>query len=268
MTTTNHIKGQLIDFVDSYRKYFWRTLGSVLTFTVLCLVAIAFLLKFSKFDPISGKKQISLLSYFFSKYSVKDIYSLVDLGKTVFIFFVSFFSLGLIRLITKETNVTTEFSFSSFIKQIRGRDVLILFGTLILSSAIDFGLFWLNSRCETFVKNYELQRWLLSLVYLLRIYFPLILFSISIYKLTYSRPLKLNIKKIILLFISLWLFNEFAYEVSLFVRGNIFSLILAPFDESKKFLYESFLGISLVAFYFVGYFSAMTTSLNQLINNE
>src|SRR6185436_13280926 len=102
MTFSNYLKGQLTDFVDCYRKYFWRTLGTVLTYTVVCFVAMALLLKFSDFDTTSGKKQVSLLSYFFTRYSNKGIYSLVDLAKTVFIFFVAFFSLGLTRLTKNE----------------------------------------------------------------------------------------------------------------------------------------------------------------------
>ncbi|MFI5140716.1 MAG: hypothetical protein ACHQII_00040, partial [Bacteroidia bacterium] len=91
------MKQQFAHFVDSYKKYFWHTVATVLVFTVLCFVTIAVLFEFSDFDESTSKKQVSLLSYFFHRYSAKNIYSLVDLSKTVFIFFVSLFSIGLYR---------------------------------------------------------------------------------------------------------------------------------------------------------------------------
>lgn len=263
MIFTDYLKGQLIDFVDCYRKYFWRTLGTALTYTVFCFVVVSALLKFSDFGVNSGR-QVSLLSYFFTKYSVGETYSLVDCAKTVFLFFVSLFSVGLFRLSLNETAEQKELSFSSFVKKLHGFDILFLSGTLLLCSAIDFGLFRLETSAETATSNYELRRWIDSSLFLLRIYIPLLVFSFAIYKSTFDRWMKISFRKIIFLFVSLWLFNEFAYEISLFVRGHIFSLLLAPFDEDKKFFYESFLGIPLIAFYFVGYHSAMTLVPKQL----
>ncbi|MFI5142144.1 MAG: hypothetical protein ACHQII_07290, partial [Bacteroidia bacterium] len=70
------------------------------------------------------------------------------------------------------------------------------------------------------------------------------------------------------LFLSLWFFNEFAYEVSLFVRPTIFNLILIPFSEERKYLYESLLGTTLIAFYFLGYYSALTSLIWQTYESE
>jgi hypothetical protein len=262
MSFSDYLKAQLTDFVDCYKNYFWRTLGIVLTYTAICFVAMAFLLKFSNFDA-AARRQWSLLSYFFSRYSSNDTYSLIDCAKSVFIFFVSLFSIGLLRLTANESKERSELSFGSFIKKLQGDSVISLLSILILCSALDYGMFRLDSISST-ITNYELQKWIRSLLLQLRIYIPLILFSLTLYKLTSVIPLKINLRKIVFLLVSLWLFNEFAYEISFFVRGHIFSLMLVPFDEGNTFFYESFLGIALAAFYFVGYYSAMTTPFKLL----
>lgn len=264
MTFTNYLKWQLTGFVESYKKYFWRTFATALVFTVLCFVIMALLLMFSDFDARTDRVQISLLSYFFNRYSANNTFSFVDLDKSVFLFFVSLFSIGLMRLTVDEDKKQQELSFSSFIKRLRGGDFISLLEILILCSVIDFGLFQLSSITETAIKNFEFERWLHAFLFLLRIYIPLILFSLILHRLTSNKKLKMTFKKFIFLFVSLWLFNEFANEISSFVRIDIFSLLLAPFDMGKEYLYESFLGIFLIAFYFVGYYSAMTTSLYQL----
>jgi hypothetical protein len=263
MTFSNYLKGQFIDFVDCYKKYFWNTLGATLTFTILCLLVMTLLLKFSNFDVIAVKRQYSLLSYFFSRYSNKETYSFVDLGKTFFIFFVALFSLGLTRITAINNYEKQEYSFSLFIKQIVLKDIISLLGILLLCSVIDFGLFRLDSLSESKLENHEFQRWFHSILFQLRIYLPLILFSIVLYKLTTEKILKLNFKKVIFLYVSLWFFNEFAYEISLFARSHIFGLLLTPFAEERKYLYESFFGLPLIAFYFLGYRSAMSFSLIQ-----
>src|SRR5689334_12539101 len=98
MTFSNYLKEQLSDIVDNYRRNFWLTIGTSLTYSVLCFVVTAVLLKFSVFDATGNRyRQISLLSYMFSRFSNNLTYSLVDLSKSVFLFFVSLFSLGLLR---------------------------------------------------------------------------------------------------------------------------------------------------------------------------
>src|ERR1017187_1274125 len=136
---TDYLKQLLADIVNSYKKYFWKTSGTALTYTVLCFVSIGILLKFSDFDTQNAKRQVSILSYFFSRFSIKDTYSLVDLSHTVFVFFVSLFSIGLTKMSGEEN--ASELSFGMFIKTISARDVAYLFGILTVSSAVDFGLF-------------------------------------------------------------------------------------------------------------------------------
>lgn len=263
MTFSNFLKQQLFDFVESYKKYFWRTLLTTLIFSIFCFVAIAFLAKYSEFDSSNESKQVSLLSYFFVRYSLNDTYSIVDLAKTIFIFFVSLFSIGLLRLKINENPEKKELSFFSFIKKLQIQDIIYLIFALILCSAIDYGLYYLRNYSETSILHNQFRWWLQSILFLFRIYLPLIIFAITIFKLTSKKSLNLNFKKIIYLFVSLWIFNEFAYEISIFFRGNIFSLILIPSGEEKKYIFESLLGLILIAFYFVGYFSALTNTFNQ-----
>jgi hypothetical protein len=262
MTFSNYLKGQLTDIVDNYRKYFWRTLGTVLTYSVLCFVVTAILLKFSVFDATGNRyRQISLLSYMFSRFSNNLTYSLVDLSKSVFIFFVSLLSIGLLR--QENANKDEELSFGQFIKKLKLTDILTLLGILILCLPIDFGLFRLETMSNE-IKNFGIQKFCYSFLFLLRIYIPLLLFSFTTHKLTSHNKLNLNLKKIMFLFVILWLFNEFAYEFFIFIRGHLFSLMLASFDESKIFSYESLFAIPLMGFYFIGYHSAMSASLKRL----
>lgn len=268
MQFTTYLKNQLTDFVDTYEEYFIKTIWPAFIFTVFCFFAMLLLLKYSAFDTTSSKKQISLLSYFWVRYSSKNIFSIIDEAKSVFLFFVSLFSIGLIRLKAKQMNEAMNLSFIAFIKSLRLYDLLFLSIVLLLCSAIDLALFRSVSALLKTSQNLALMKWISSLFFLLRIYLPLLLFSIAIHKLTSNKRLRLNLKKAIFLFVSLWLFNEFAYEASLFVRSHIFTLLLSPFSKDSIYVIESLLAIALVTFYFLGYSSAMTHSLKQLTEEE
>jgi len=266
MTFSSFLKDQFDNFIDCYTKYFWKTLGTVLVLTIIYLIATAILVKFSAFDSSTSKQQYSLLSYFFFRYSAKYTYCLVDLSKPFFIFIVSVFSIGLYQLDNNDNK--SEIQIRSILKKLRVKDVLILFCILILCSVFDYCVFRIDSFCENAIKYYGFQHWFHSFLFMLRIYLPLLLFSIIIFKLETLKSNILNLKKLFFLFVSLWLFNEFAYEISSFIRLNIFGFILIPFDFEKKYLSESFLGIILIAFYFVGYYSAITTLLRDLESNK
>ncbi len=266
MTFTNYLKTQLTDFVDTYKKYYLKTNGTTIVFTLITFVFIALLFHFSIFDKTSTKKNISLLSYFFVRYSVGDTYSIVDLSKTIFIFFVSLFSISLTR---QERNKlqTNNFNFSDFLKNIKGNDFLYLFVVLAISVIADYLLFKLD---DLSAKNYgglPSDRWIHGVLFLLRVYIPLILFSFINYKILTGKKQSFNLQKLIWLFVALWLFNEFAYEFSLFVRGHIFGLILLPFSVDSQYFIESILGVALISFYFLGYHSAITNSM-LLLNND
>jgi hypothetical protein len=261
MTLTNYLKGQLSDFVDSYKNFFQRTFGATLTFTVVCFVGVALLVRFSEFDKLHSPKQISILSYFFHRYSKADTYSIVDLAKTLFLFFVAVFSIGLSQQTDNDIE-KKEFSFSKLLEKIKLKDIIFLLGILVITSAIDFSLAKFNSYSTSHYGNIALDKYLHDVLFNLRIYIPLILFALTIRTLTVKQKIKMTFKRIFFLYISLWLFNEFAYEVSIWVKNHLFALILLPVDNPDRiYLYESFLSIPLIAFYFLGYSSAMTTSL-------
>lgn len=261
MTLTNYLKEQLTDFVDSYKKYFKKTFGVAITFTLICFVISALLFKFSDFDNSVTTKQISLLSYFFHRYSKGDTYSIIDLTKTVFIFFISLFSLGMLRLSNNDIE-TKELSFKHFFRSIKSKDVFLLLIIFVVSSIIDFLLFKIDSFSALNTKSKNADFYIHDTCFHLRIYLPLIFFALTVRLLTTVIKTKLTFKRIVFLYISLWLYNEFANEISLWVRAHVFGLILMPFDNPETYyLIESIIGIPLIAFYFLGYFSAMTTSL-------
>jgi hypothetical protein len=261
MKLTVYLKKQLNDFVEVYEKYLVRTSGITLALTLICFVIIALLLRFSEFSPSATSKQFSLLSYFFYRYSLGDIYSIVDLSKTVLIFFVSIFSLGLTR-INMGDKESTELKIGDFFRQIFPRDLLYLSGVLVLCSIIDYGLFKLDMLIWSNI-NLGLD-YFHGLLFLCRVYIPLVLFGLIIYMLGNNRKPYIDLKKIFFFVISLWLFNEFAYEFSIIVRNQLLGFVLLPINSEKHFFIESFMGIFLIAFYFVGYHSAMSTSLKFL----
>jgi hypothetical protein len=266
MTFANYLKAQLTDFVDTYKKYYVKTNGTTVVFTLVTFVFIALLFHSSIFDKTSTKKNISLLSYFFARYSIGDTYSIVDLSKTVFIFFVSVFSISLIR---QERNKleTNNLNFSDFLKNIKGNDFLYLFVVLAISIIADYLLFKLDDLSAKNFGGLPSDRWIHGLLFLLRVYIPLMLFSFINYKILAGKKKNFNLQKFIWLFAALWLFNEFAYGFSLLVRGHIFELILLPFPADSRYFVESILGVALISFYFLGYHSAMTNSM-LLLNND
>ena len=228
-----------------------------MTLSVLLFVIMSLLLSFSNLDPSMAKKQISLLSYIYNKYSYKETYSIIDFSKSILIFFISIYSICLLRLRSIEIN--DELRFKNITKHIKFDDIFVLLGILILCFIFDYLLFQLDSFCNENIKNYSINSWMHNVnLYILRVYLPLALFSISIYKRTINKGVKITFKLILLLLISLWLINEFMYEYFSFVRIYLFKLILAPFEDENKFIYESILGVFLVATAFLGYFSGMT----------
>lgn len=261
MTFTEYLTRQLTDFIEVYKKYFKKTYSTCLVLAVVCLIVIAILLRFSSFDPRIAKKQVgSLLNYFSARYSAGDTYSLVDLSKTVFIFFTALFSIALTRFeLDEEKGKET----TTIIKKIGFEDILFCTLTLLVCSAIDYGLAMLHNSFETTLQ--PLGYWVLMIIFLLRIYTPLILFSLLIYRQRIARPIaKIGLKKILFLFVSLWLFNEFAYEFGTFIRTVIINLVVIPFGDNNTFIQESILTIPLFAFWFLGYHSAMNSSLKLL----
>jgi hypothetical protein len=257
MGFTDFLKSQLIDFVETYKKYFTRTFGIAITYASVCFLIVALLLRFSDFDKTVTGKQISLLSYLFHRYSKASTYSIIDLTKTVFILFVCFFSIGLTRISKVETKAGS-LLFKDFLGAVKIKDIFWLLIVFIVTVIIDLTLVRVSDFSFLNVKNTNAVIYIQEICFHLRIYIPLILFALTIWNLLGIGKTKLTPKAILFLYVALWLYNEFAYELSTWIRGHVFGLILMPIGDQKKYyLIESLIGIPLIAFFFLGYHSAM-----------
>jgi hypothetical protein len=136
------------------------------------------------------------------------------------------------------------------------KSILYLLGTLIVCALLDCALFRLNYQLQTlFNTNPHALIWVNEVVLLLRNYLPLILFALVI-QLCLG---KFTTKHIGFLLISLWLFNELAYEFIMLIRPVLFSLLMITLKPMTwRYVMESVLGIPLIAFLFLGYYCAMT----------
>jgi hypothetical protein len=185
------------------------------------------------------------------------VYRIIDLTKDVFIFFVTLFSIGFARLGKEE--MQAELTFSQFIRKINAKDITVLAAMLILSAIIDYTLFKMDGYSAQHTRNRSVDKYIHGTIFQLRIYIPLILFALGVYVLRTENKIKLKARNIFFLYISLWLFNEFAYELFMWCRYHVFALVLMPFDKSDSYyLLESVPGIVLIAFFFLGYHSALT----------
>jgi hypothetical protein len=258
---TDYLKEQLIDFVDVYKKYYLRTLGTTLAFSILCFVGAALLLKFGNLGTSSSTNQSSLVSYFYFKRSTPGSYAFVDLTKALFIFFIAMFSLGISKLVQEKLQ-DKEFSFSELFKKIKLADIIILITVLGCCAILDYLLYNCDNYFTQGTPNISFTTYVKNLISQLRIYTPLILFALTIHSLTKEKKSKFTFKRILFLYISLWLFNEFSYEFLLWTRVHIWGLILPAIKSPERYyVFETILGIPLIAFYFLGFHSAMTTSL-------
>ena len=263
MTFSSSLAEVLSELVKNYGKYFKRTIGSTMVFTIFCFVGILFLVQYAQFDIAgNGKQPFSVVAYLFYRFSSFDTYCIADLSKTLFVFFVALFSIGFIRL-TSENLAETELSFMHFFRKLTLKDGFVLILILIVSALLDIVLSKLDGILVVNIQNSLFVKYLSHLIFHIRLYLPLILFGLSTYSLTTLSSVRVSFKRIIFLYISVWIFNEFAYETLLWMQYHVFDLILMPLAEKpdRWFVFESFLSIPLVSFYFIGFSSAMTLSL-------
>ena len=137
------------------------------------------------------------------------------------------------------------------------KDIIYLFFILIACFFSDVELFRLDGQLFKVIDNHNFYRWAGAIIFQLRIYVPLVLFSLII-QIRVTKA-EFNARKIAFLLISLWLCNEVSYEFVLAVRSWVFGLVLSPVANPDVFYYaESVLGIALIASLFAGYFCAMT----------
>src|SRR5258708_6344121 len=130
-----HLKKLLTGFVEVYQKYFLKTFRTAFLWTILCFLIAALIAAFSDLDLILGRKPISILSYFFSRFSYRDVYAFGDDVKSIFLFFVSVFSVNLIR------NSVVDDRPKALSKKITLKDALSLLATLVTCILLDCALF-------------------------------------------------------------------------------------------------------------------------------
>ncbi|HSY77554.1 MAG TPA: hypothetical protein VK890_11890, partial [Bacteroidia bacterium] len=94
------------------------------------------------------------------------------------------------------------------------------------------------------------------------------IFSFALYKRSAGHSSEFGWKNLLFLLASLWLFNEFGYELILLARIHVFKLMLIPTEGNSTFIVESLLVIPVMALLFLGYHSAMYTSLTLLNESE
>jgi hypothetical protein len=255
MTFADQLKEQLINFVESYRKYFLKTFFVALIFTVLCFVASAALIRI---DVSPTRINITnLVGLLFYRYSFKS-YQIIDLASIVSFFFIAMFSLLLSKISDDEMSVTKEFSFDKFMSRISGEDIIALLGTAIIASLIDYLLF----KCAWFISLHAdeiLTSYFNYVFFHLRQYIPLMLYAVTIRWLTNNKEIALNFKDFLFLFLVLWIFNAIAFEFYIWIRDSILNLLLLHFAKSELLiLYQSLFSLPIMGAYFVGYYSALT----------
>ena len=250
MTFYQFLKALLMNFVDVYKLYFLKTIRIAFLFTILCFVVAIALNSFADYDAGYKLKPVSILSFFFIRYSYNETYSLVDLVKTCFIFFVSIFSINLYRNLNNNTAPI------KLINKITFKDVFYLLLILITCSVLDCALFRLEGQLKPIVSNHHFYTWIKEFIFLLRIYAPIILFSLVI-QICISKRM-FSFKNIAFLFVSIWICNEMAYELTTFARVDVFGLLLSPVNSySMFFVLESILGLGLISLFVLGYYCSM-----------
>jgi hypothetical protein len=259
MKFTEYLKRQLTDFVDVYKRYFKTTYGAALILTIFMFIISAVLMKFSSFDRSVEGKLLSMISNFVTRYSFNGIYSIVDLTKSVFLYFISLFSLAVSRI--KLPLAEGEDRDSFVLRLIHGEDIIIMLIPLVLSSAFDVGVYYLEYLLRD---TGDYSNWIYALCFDFRVYVPILFFSLFIYRIRSGKMLKLNFKKIVFMLTSYWIFNEFAYEFITLIRHVVMRLFIAIFKVDFYFILETVMFIPVMAFLFLGYHSAMSTSAELL----
>jgi hypothetical protein len=262
MTLGQFLKKQLPDVVSVYQALFKKTFGITVLLSFVCLLVIAaiHISTGAEAEPI-GK--MSMLNYLWYRYSTANSYSLIDMSKSVYLFIICFFSIALTRKALNDKDAGS-IPTGSFFNEIKPTDLGFLFGALAACLVVDYLLYQLGSYAVPNIHNYSAGQWVNLMVHFLRIFLPLLLFAFASRLALTNGKLGLTVNECLFILISLWIFNELAYEFSIFVRSHILLLILAPFPDDKYFFVESILTIPLIAVLFLGYHSVITNSMGIL----
>lgn len=265
MKFNSYLRNQLTDFVEVYHKFWVPTFNVTLLYSLACFIIVGVLARVSPLGSLMEQADISLLSFFFSKYSSEEHYYFSDLSMIVFAFGVSLFSLGLARIHHRELE-ESEYKLQDFLREIKSTDIVDLGLVLVASSVVDFLLYKGGMRIynSKFLGSLHLYMW--HIVYFIRIYLPLILFSIFTVRLINREKFRFSAKAILFLLVSCWIFHATTVEIWYFVRNYVFDLILLPFRPEARLIAESLLGVVLMALFIPGLQSVMICPLSYMLS--
>lgn len=170
MQSAAYLKKLLTGYVTIYQTLFVKTFKAALLLTILSFLIAGIIGHFFDYDSRLKSKPISILSYFFSRFSYKEIYAFGDTVKTIFLFLVSVFSVNLIRNENKETG-----------DKINVKDILSLLATMVTCILLDCALFRLEGQLKHGIDNKHLSIWIGNVIFFLRIFLPLIFFALVIH---------------------------------------------------------------------------------------
>lgn len=238
MQYSTFFKKQSAALIDIYQERFTKTIWQAVLLTSISFIITAVISNYTQYDQSAKNIPISVLSFFSLRFSFNETYSIVDNAKSIFIFFVSIFS------ISKVGKVTI-------------KNIACLAAILFICCLLDLSFFQLKGQLHHGIDNRYLERWSSAVIYILRLYTPLVLFALTIQICTSGA--KFNARNIVFLFITLYFFNEMTFLVISLMRTCVFELLLCLFNsKTSHFIAESVLGAGLMASFVIGYHCAMT----------
>ncbi|MCX6350532.1 MAG: DUF2007 domain-containing protein [Bacteroidetes bacterium] len=267
------LKEQLTDFVECYKNYYSKTFWITLMLSVLCFICYAFLNNYFGYDDTltemqSGKliplKDISLGSrfirdFFYPPASTLDKFTFLVFTKNIFYFFCAAFSIFLLRAKDKKNGI----SFNGMLQSITTKDFVLLLAVLAIACGFKYGMIYTNNYLgfEDMDKYwYDFPR---NIIHLLTGYVSPVLFAWAIYYLTSPKKHSLTFKKILFLYVSIWLFVQFSYgfESWCYTYFEEFLGLITPRQEEYRHLINTLVNILLIQFFFLGFYSAFTKPL-------
>ena len=263
MKLPEFLEKQLVDFVRIYKKFYQKTFSVTLLLTIVFFL-IGFVLFGASIYPNKLKVKPEILwSFFWNRYSDGGRYCLGDMIKIVFIFFIAFFALSFYKS-KRAGGEISYFGFGRLFKGVSPGDLTILVAALLAACLADYLLVQLEYLSSANLQSQHSSWVIKQAVFHIRIFLPLLLFAfICAWRL--GELEEFSMKKLLLAYIALWLFNEFSYETMVWARAHVFAVVLLPFyNTGYYFGLENILSIPVTAFYFLGYSSAMVNSLQIL----
>jgi hypothetical protein len=238
MQYSTFFKMQSAALIDIYQERFTRTIWQAVLWTGISFIITAVISNYSQYDQSVKSIPVSVLSFFSLRFSFNETYSVVDNAKSIFIFFVSIFSISQVGKVTI-------------------KNIACLAAILFICCLLDLSFFQLKGQLHHGIDNRYLEKWASAVIYILRLYMPLVLFALTIQICTSGA--KFKARNIVFLFITLYFFNEMTFLVISLMRTCVFELLLCLFNsKTSHFIAESILGAGLMASFVIGYHCAMT----------